>query len=337
MTRGAALVEALLVTLATPATWPLALSAFLVRGGILAVTIPVLVLPTPVGLGNLLAPSLTSLALGTVPLTALVAGVLGGLALAAWIGLGGWLAAALEAEGARIVAADADLPRPVARAAAPEGGGPDRLLPHRHVAARILAARLVAALPLAVVLAWGAARIVSVTYRELVLPSDSTTAIAVRVVRGIPEVILAVVLAWMVAEILGALAGRRIAVAGDGVRAALRAAVLRSARQPVQALVRFWVPTVILIGVLAASAIATSSAWGAVGAMLGGRSEPIGLLASMALFVGLWLASLFLLAVTCAWRAAVWTVAEVTAPGTFGGSTDRRPGDWRTDRSSARL
>jgi hypothetical protein len=48
--------------------------------------------------------------------------------------------------------------------------------------------------------------------------------------------------------------------------------------------------------------------------------------------VGLLLAS-----VVCAWRAAVWTVADVARDGTFGGSADRRPGDWRSDRSSANL
>ena len=52
MSRGAALTGALLVTLATPATWPLALAAFLIRGGILLVTLPIVVLPTPVGSGQ---------------------------------------------------------------------------------------------------------------------------------------------------------------------------------------------------------------------------------------------------------------------------------------------
>src|SRR6185312_15190099 len=64
--RRAALGGALLVTLTTPATWPLALAAFLLRGGFLLVTIPIVVLPTPVGLGNVLAPWITPLALGSI-------------------------------------------------------------------------------------------------------------------------------------------------------------------------------------------------------------------------------------------------------------------------------
>ena len=49
MSRGAALSGALLVTLASPATWPLALAVFLLRGGLLVVVLPILILPTPAG------------------------------------------------------------------------------------------------------------------------------------------------------------------------------------------------------------------------------------------------------------------------------------------------
>ena len=58
MRLGAALTGALLTTLATPLTWPLALATFLLRGGFLLVLLPIVVLPSPVGLGNLLAPIL---------------------------------------------------------------------------------------------------------------------------------------------------------------------------------------------------------------------------------------------------------------------------------------
>ena len=54
------------------------------------------------------------------------------------------------------------------------------------------------------------------------------------------------------------------------------------------------------------------------------------MLVSVVLFVAVWVVGLGLTAVVCAWRAAVWTVAGVLARGTFGGSSDRRPGDWRT-------
>jgi hypothetical protein len=206
-----------------------------------------------------------------------------------------------------------------------------------RVAWRILAARLVTQIPLAVALAWGAVRVVAVTYDELVVPSDTATPIVVRVVRAAPEVVLVVVLAWLLGEILGAVAARRIALDGEGVGAALRAAGVRSIRNPLAALARFLLPTAVLALVLVPSAFATATAWEALGAALRGGSDPIAVLITVVLFVGLWVAGLFLVAIVSAWRAAVWTVVDVTTAGTFGGSTDRRPGDWRAGRTSARL
>ena len=87
-----ALSGALRATLAAPATWPLALGAFLIRGGILLVALPILVLPTPVGLGDIIAPALTSIAFGSVStgmVVSIAAIVVVGLG---WILAGGWLA-----------------------------------------------------------------------------------------------------------------------------------------------------------------------------------------------------------------------------------------------------
>ena len=100
---------ALLVTLATPATWPLALATFFIRGGIVLVLLPVVVLPTTVGLGNLLGQTLLSIASGAIPVQVIVvAGAVGVLALV-WVVVGGWVAAALEALGAPVGARDEDV------------------------------------------------------------------------------------------------------------------------------------------------------------------------------------------------------------------------------------
>ncbi len=103
MTRGAALSSALLATLAEPATWALALAAFLIRGGIILVALPVVVLPTPVGIGNVVAPVLNTIAFGQVSM----ATVLGAVAL-----------------GAGVVGLAVG--RGLARRAPRSGGGPDR-------------------------------------------------------------------------------------------------------------------------------------------------------------------------------------------------------------------
>jgi hypothetical protein len=326
MRRGPGLVAALSVTIARPSTWPLALGAYLLRGGIVLVLIPIVVLPTPVGVGNLLAPAVMSISLGALPVPLVVASVGLGIGFALWLVIGGWLAAALEAEAIRIVA-DAQHGQVMAS-------------PRRRIAARILAARLACLLPLAAVLAVGTVRIVFVTYTELVLPSDTTSSIAIRVLRDAPDVPLVIALTWMASEIVAAVAARRIVLAGDGVGPALRIAVARSVRHPMAALARFWLPLLVFLALLAAAGLVASTAWQATGDRLGDAHDPIELLAAMivvAFLVGSWLVGLLLIGVVTAWRGAVWTVAEVAAAGTFGGSTNRRPGDWRADRRSATL
>ena len=305
MTRGAALTGALLVTLVTPATWPLALAVFLIRGGIILVALPIVVLPTPVGLGNVVAPTLTSIAFGSVPVQLILVSGAALVAVLAWLVAGGWLAAAIEAEGTRIVALDEEV---AARHAHPVP------LTTGRIAARILAARLIANIPLGLVLAWGSVRLVSVAYRELTSPLDVSTPIVLRVLRGSPEVVIAIVLAWMVGQIVGAVAARRVVLAGAGVVGALRSALATIARQPLSVLVRFWVPTLGLAAILLTSAVATGSAWAVVGSVLGETADPIRVLAAVLSLVLLWVVGLLLSSVACAWRAAAWTIADVDAP-----------------------
>jgi hypothetical protein len=323
MNRRAALVGALLATLDTPASWPLALAAFLIRGGLVLVVVPIVVLPTPVGFGNIFAPALGSIAFGSISTGLVAMSVAVALAVVAWIVLGGWLAAALEAEAAWMIASRA--------------GGETRHGRTASVAARTLVARLVASIPLAVVLAAGTVRIVLVTYRELTSPLDTVTPIVLRVLRATPEVIVAVAVAWMLAEMVGSIAGRRIALAGDGVGAGLRGAVATIARHPIASLLRFWLPTAILLAIVIPCGMGAGWAWSRVESTLSGVPGLLEILVVVGMLVALWLVGLFLVGVVSAWRGAVWTLAEMHREGTFGGSTDRRSGDWRAEGSSARL
>jgi hypothetical protein len=323
-----ALAGALLVTLATPATWPLALGAFLLRGGIVLVVLPIIVLPTPVGLANALGPVVTSIALGSVTGPMIAAGTAVALGIVAILLGGAWLAATLEAEAIRIVSLDEDVAglRP----------GPERSAGHR-VALRILVARLIAHVPLLIAFAWGSVRLVSVAYRELTSPFDVVTPIAVRVLRATPEVIAAVIVAWMIGEIIGAMAARRIVLDGDGVRRSLTGAIRTALRRPIATLARFWGPTLILLAVLVPAALAVATAWTTAADALGAGDDLLGAFVAVAALVLSWTVGLLLLSVVCGWRAAEWTVAEVGRAGTFGGSADSRPGDWRPDPTSATL
>jgi len=307
MSRGAALAGALLTTLATPATWPLALAVFLLRGGLLLVALPIVVLPSPVGLGNLLAPTLMTVVFRGM--SAEVAAFVGAavLAILAWVIVGGLAAATLEAEAAVIVARGEEQTEVPTGSSFEDPGVEDR---HRRVASRILAARLAAHLPTGLAMIWGAARLTAVAYRELTSPFDVTTPIVLRVLRGAPEVIAAIVLLWMIGEIIGGLAARRIALGGARVGGALRDAVLTLTRRPVTVLIAYWVPTAGLVLVLLPSTLAAAAAWAQVRAAMRSSDDPFGATLSVVLFVSLWLTGLLLIAVTAAWRSAVWSGAH---------------------------
>jgi hypothetical protein len=315
MSAGAALGASLLAVLATPATWVLALASFLVRGGIVLVLLPIVTVPSAVGLGNVLGPLLTDIVLGDT-----VAGfiMLGGATLGAavlWLGVGGWLAAAAEAETIRLVAMDDDV--------APVGAGPV-VLP-RWVAFRILLVRLVASLPLLVALAVGGTRIVLVSYRELTVPSGGGLPLVVRVVGSAVDAVVLIGVTWILGEVVAALAGRRVALGGAGILGSIGRAIVDVVRHPLTVLVATLVPLVALLVVLVPSAIATGAAWGALRTTLADDPGPLPAIASIALFIVLWLGGLVLTGLVAAWRGAVWTVL---AARTFGGVATTRPGEW---------
>lgn len=306
MISGAALTGALLITLATPAIWPLALATFLVRGGLLLVVFPIVVLPSPVGLGNLLGPTLMSAVFGGVSVeVALIVGTIA-LALMAWIVVAGLMAASLEAEAARMVAHHEDVAGHRA-SARPEAWGAWR---RPGEAPRILAARLLAHVPTGLAVIWGSARLVAVAYRELTSPLDVATPIGLRVLRGAPEVVIAIVLLWMIGEVIGAIAARRIVLDRAGVIRALRDAAGSALRRPLTVFVSFWFPSLVLLLVLAPSALAVAVAWGMARVALRSSNDPFSASVTVVLFVALWIVGLLLIGVTCAWRAAVWSVAH---------------------------
>lgn len=315
MSRGAALADALLVTLASPATWPLALAAFLLRGGLLVVAVPILVLPTPVGLGNLLATTLTALVFGgaSPELVVTIAAIVG--AALTWIVAGGVLAAILEAEAARIVAAHEEV--------VPAGGVRTHQLAvdelsdpltirfsrrRRTEAVRVFLVRVLAHLPLGLALVWGTAQFVAVTYRELTNPVDVATPLVWRVLLASPGVLAAIVLTWTAGQAIGALAARRLVLARGGIVRALADATLTLVRRPVVVLADFWLPTVALGIALAPSALAAAPAADVVREAMNTPNDPVELFLAVVLFVSLWVVGLVLIAVVCAWRAAVWTV-----------------------------
>jgi len=129
MSWGAGLAAALLVILPRPASWIVGLAAFLVRGGILLFLLPIVVLPSPVGLANILGPTVATFWLGGMSLgfATLVTAIFA--AFFVWLIVGGWVAAVTERDLIELVVADDDLgaggsipnPSPVRRPPRPSG------------------------------------------------------------------------------------------------------------------------------------------------------------------------------------------------------------------------
>jgi hypothetical protein len=304
---GATLTASLLAVLARPSTWAMALLGFLVRGGWLVVVAPIVVVPTPVGLANVIAPLLEDAAFGrrTGELLLVSAMALGAVVV---VLLGGGLVAAVaEADGIRQVADEEHIGRRSGR-----------------VGFRILAVRLAAHIPLAFATAYAAARLTAVGYRELTVPSDVSVPLAWRILSGAPVPVALVLGTWLIGEILGALAARGIVLRGEGARPALGAAVRRLRYRPVRTLGCGLATTLALAVVLAVTGLAAGATWGALGAALSIGDASFTTTLLLVGFVALFVGGLVLIALTSAWRAAVWTL---DVGGTFGGVDGTRTGD----------
>ena len=324
MSLGAVLLSSLLATLAHPTAWPVALAGFLVRGGIVVFLLPIVALPSPAGISDRIAPTLSAAVLGGATMQlAVLFGSVAALAVALLLLLA-WFAAATEAALVRDAPAwdELDPARPVVAHRRGESG-------------RILSARLVAHLPFAIALAWGGVRIVEATYRELSRPVDTATPIALRVLASVPEVIAVVVVTWVIGQIVGAMAARRVVLFGASTMGALRSAVAECLRRPIRVLGLFLVPALALLAVLLPTAAATSSTWERARIAIG---QPVGAvegILTVCAFVGLWLGGLVLVSMVCAWRAAAWTLDAEQR--TFGVSGPAHPGDWSEPEASGTL
>lgn len=319
MSVGAIVTASFLAVLDRPSTWAFALVGFLVRGGWLIVVAPIVVLPTAVGIANVVAPLLEDLAFGRNTADVVRGGGTALIVIVAWFVAGGLLAAATEIETVRRTAASAELGRVPAQ---PRSGG----------TGRVFGARVVALLPLLVALVWAAFRFVGVGYRELTNPSDVALPVALRIVIGAPDAGLAILAGWLFGEIVGAIAARRIVLEGDGVAAALGRGVRALRGHPARSIALAVLSALMLVLVLAITAIASGTAWDALRGALAEGDASIATSLILILFVGLFAGGLVLIGLVSAWRSAVWTVhvsgaGQSGTDGTFGGGGGTRTGD----------
>ncbi|MEX2010991.1 MAG: hypothetical protein WEF51_02005 [Chloroflexota bacterium] len=323
--------------LSAPAAWPVALAGFLARGGLVLFLLPIVVLPTPAGVANVVAPWLVPFVFGQVSLQvvailATIAAVAVGWVVAGGI-LGGWADVALI----RDAAANEEL-----------GFGSIVPPPRRRAAAQVFALRLIAHAPLAAALAWGAARIGQAGYRELINPLEVVSPLAVRVIAAVPDAVALLLVTWLIGEAAGGLAARHFVLGGATPGHSLREGYLDLVRYP-SSLATLVLTTFGLLVTLVPSVVAAGVGWSWARVMLLGGALAPEAVAAIVLFVVLWLGGLALAAGVVAWRSYAWTaewlrrrvgsgwdvgtVAEHEV-GTIGGSGSPRPGGWSSTGSS---
>jgi hypothetical protein len=248
--------------------------------------------------------------------------------------------------------------RLAADAAAEEGIGPvtppptgseaNRRRRDRAIISRVLVARLLAAIPLGIAIAIGVARIVAVTYVELIRPDDQSVPLVSRVLGGATGELALIAAAWAVGEVVGGVAARRIVLGRATVARAIRGAVRDVLRRPLSTIVPWLVATGFGATMLAAALGAARLAWSRTVVLIAGDTIEATVLAlAILIFVAIWLAGLLLAGAFVALRSSVLTFEEVRRtvpstvgsgseaaesggdqPGTFGASAHHRPGDW---------
>jgi hypothetical protein len=336
---AAAMLGAALGGLSSPSVWPVALAGFLGRGGLILFLVPIIVLPTPAGVANLVAPWVVPLWSGEISAQIVLVVVAAVALIVGSVVAGGMLGAWADVVLIREAAEDEEL-----------GFGPvvQRPRPRRGLIAQAFGVRLIAHLPLAVALFWGAARIAEAGARELRNPLEVVSPFALRVIAAVPDALAVVVVAWLIGEAAGGLAVRHLLLGGASPGRCLREAYVGLVRQP-SSLATLVLTTFGLLVTLVPSVVAAGVGWSWARVMLLGGGLPADSVVAIVLFVVLWLGGLTLAAGVAAWRSYAWTaewmrhrVAASWDPdptaehevGTIGGSGSPRPGGWSSSGSS---
>lgn len=303
------------LTIRRPRLWIFALVAFLARGGLVVLVLPIVVAPTFVGLANFVGPASVS-AEGPGPrLVALVAlGVAGGLALAV---AGTLVAAAAEvalhratfaaAEAASVAIPSVAILSRGAAVVADLVAVPTAGAGTQRAVARVATLRLLLLVPVAAVAAVAVPAWIAVAYRELTLPSDVAAPLAARVLAGAPAASVAVLGAWLAAEVVGGFAARRAVLLDATLPRALAGGLLDPFRAPLGTALTVAAALAVTLVVLAPAWWAVGVAWDAARHVLAGRTDVPAAFGVALVLAAAWLAILVLAAIAAAWRATIVT------------------------------
>lgn len=296
MTIGRRLAAALEAAISDAEAWPIGMLGFLVRGGIVVLALPILTLPSPVGLATILGPAVISTGRLDGPLLSLLA--VWGLALILIVAV----ALVLAAVAQQAIHARWGLGPPVSP---------------RVAVRRLSAVELLALAPIAAVVLVTISAIVDEVRGELLLPGDLAVPLIARVVARAAIPLGALAAAILVAEAIDGTLARRILVPDR-----LTHGPWRGVWSVVATAGLGWIVT---LAVLAPGLVVISATWQAVRVAWSRMprpeiSSPDAALAFLAvgIMVAVWLGVLLLCGVASIVRAHLWT-SRVSVAGDWTG------------------
>ncbi len=287
--RSAAALEG---AVSDPGSWPLGILGFLVRGGVVVLALPILTLPSPVGVGTILGPAVVSTGRIEGPLRSLL--IVAITAFTATVAIAVLLAA--------VVGSLLHERWGIAGAAAGRGA-----------VGRLATGEILALVPLGAVLAVTLARVVDDVRSELLLPGDLTVSFVARIVARSALPLAVLVGALLVTEALDGLISRRVLVRDRRPLIGLPALASIVGTAAVG-----WLTTLVVLvpglAIIGATWGAAHVAWSRLsGPVPGSADAALAMVATMAL-VAVWVGVLLLCGIASLVRAHLWT-SRVSAEG----------------------
>ncbi|MBA3777824.1 MAG: hypothetical protein H0X16_00700 [Chloroflexi bacterium] len=298
------LATALAVVLADPQLWLLGALGFLLRGGWLVLALPIWALPSPVELSTLLGADAIGAAGLSANLVAAIALALAGLAGLVVVAAFGTAVADLSAWERLLASSEL----------ATTGGAAARVLPERRLRTvlELVAIQVLLLVPVALALGWLTLRLVDVGYAEFLRPGSLEVPLVLRLLDGAREPLALVVAVVLLAEVLAALATRRVLRRRSGL--ATGAPRRPSAARALRTSATGWI---VALAMVLPALFALHLAWTGIRAVFL-STRPLDdpqLVATAAfitaLFVAVWAATLVLAGFASALRAALWSIEAI--------------------------
>jgi hypothetical protein len=289
-----------------------ALAGFLLRGGIVLLALPGVVLPSVIGIAG--ASGLNAFAIDGHPTPWFVeVAIVIGATLAIWL-----LLAFLVGSVVDVWLIEARL------SGRRHASGEPRPIPESRFLIDMTGIRVICLVPLAAALAWAYSQIYDATYNELTTPSNLATPLVLRILESASGAVFVVSLVWLLSEVVGAIAVRRLVLFDTGIARSLADALVQLVRQPASsaATVVLSFGTSIIATVIALAATAAAFDWCRViartenpivvwiglGSFGTARDVRVIVFVIAAITLGLvWMASLTVAGMASAWRSAALT------------------------------